>query len=255
MLCYTIGIYYPAKNSLPVLVMEKMQFSLREVIENHSKLLSEEKLLILIDVCLGLQYLHSRDPPIAHRDLTPNNILLCSNLRAKITDLGVARIMNATDTKSLTQTPGNFCFMPPESLDDKPVYGLSLDMFSFGGVILYVCTEQWPEPAPIIVFTPENKRIILTEPQRRQRYLDEMIGGVYADLKSLVISCLDGNPKNRPLVAKALLKIRNAYEEKMYTLASKGRTAQMRDTQEQLPRLQQQGHKPWPGQKQISQVS
>ena len=42
------------------------------------------------------------------------------------------------DAKTLTKVPGTSVFMPPEALDDKPVYGPSLDVFSFGGVILYV---------------------------------------------------------------------------------------------------------------------
>ena len=57
---------------------------------------------ILHDVCLGLQCLHTRNPPIVYWDLTPNNILLCCHLRAKISDLGVARTLQATDT-TLTQ--------------------------------------------------------------------------------------------------------------------------------------------------------
>ena len=136
--------------------------------------------------------------------------------------------------------------MPPECLGNKPVYGLPLDIFSFGGVILYVCTQQWPQPASLIRFDPDtDSRVVLTELQRRQQYLDEMIG-VYKDLKSLVVSCLDDNPKNRPLVAEVLLeikRIKNAYIEKMYTtisVAGKQSTTQLQDQQEQLPDLQQQ---------------
>ena len=220
-----------------------MRFSLRSLVEHSTRLSWEKKLSILNDVCFGLKYLHSRDPPVIHRDLTPNNILLCSHHRAKISDLGVAKIMHTTDTKTLTQAPGTNDFMPPECLASKPVYGLPLDMFSFGGVILYICTQKWPQLAPLIDFNPDtNERIVLTELQRRQQYLDEMLG-VYADLKSLVISCLDDNPKQRPLVTKALLKIKrikDTYEEKMYTTipaATKRLTAKV---QERLPQLQQQ---------------
>ena len=46
--------------------------------------------------------------------------------------------MTTGGTKALTKTPGTSVFMPPETLDDKPVYGPPLDVFSFGGVILYV---------------------------------------------------------------------------------------------------------------------
>ena len=221
-----------------------MQFSLRTLVENRSSLQWEDKLSILIDVGFGLQYLHSRDPPIVHRDITPNNILLCNHLRAKISDLGVAKVMHTTDTKTLTQAPGTNDFMPPESLASKPVYGLSLDIFSFGGVILYICTQQWPELAPLIEFNPDTGiRTVLTEIQRRQQHLDKMIG-VYADMKSLVISCLDDNSKNRPLVGEMLQEIqqvKNRYSEKMYFIVSgKQSTTPLQDKKEQPPCLQQQ---------------
>ena len=217
--CVTVGVYYPAKDKMPVIVMEKMYNSLRGLVERHTEIPFTNIVSILNDVCFGLQYLHSRNPPIVHRDLTPNNILLCYHLRAKITDLGVAKVMQTTDTKTLTRAPGTHDFMPPESLANKPVYGLPLDIFSFGGVILYVTTQQWPQPAPWIDFDPDTGgRIVLTELQRRQQYLDT-ITGFYADLKPLVMSCLDDNPKKRPSVAQVLLdikKVKNAYLQKSF---------------------------------------
>ena len=213
--------------------------------ESCSKLAWEKKLSILNDVCFGLQYLHSRNPPIIHRDLTPNNILLCSHLRAKISDLGVAKILHGTDTKTLTQTPGTNAFMPPECLASKPVYSLPLDMFSFGGVILYVCTQQWPQLAPLIAFDPNTgNRVVLTELERREQDLDKMFG-VFEDLKSLVLSCLDDNPKNRPLVAKALQEIKelkSTYDEMIYTIPSgtgKQSITQLQDQEKQPSQLLQ----------------
>ena len=57
---------------LPVMVMEKMQHSLRGLVEYYDNIPLNVKLSILDEVCLGLRYLHSRNPPIVHRDLTPN---------------------------------------------------------------------------------------------------------------------------------------------------------------------------------------
>ena len=243
-------MFYPAEDKLPVIIMEKMYNSLRGLVEKHTDIPFNNILSILNDVCLGLQYLHGRNPPIVHRDLTPNNILLCYHLRAKITDLGVAKVMQATDTKTLTQAPGTNDFMPPESLANKPVYGLSLDIFSFGGVVLYVTTQEWPQPAPWIDFDPNTGgRIVLTELQRRQQYLDNM-RGAYADLKPLVISCLDDNPKHRPSVAKVLLDIKKAkhvYCQKLYSIvwaaedsSEHQSTPQLQDQQDQMPQWQQQ---------------
>ena len=160
------------------------------------------------DVCLGLQYLHTRVPPIIHRDLTPNNILLCYHYRAKISDLGIATTLRANDTR-MTKTPGTPDFMAPECLFDNPEYGLSLDIFSFGGVILYMAAHQWPHSAPWLTFDCKtDKKIVHTsEVQQRQHYIDK-ITGPHKSLIPLIISCLDDNPKNRPTVGKLLAELK-----------------------------------------------
>ena len=211
----SLGVYYPAMDQyrLPVMVMEKMQHSLRSLVENYDNIPLNVKLSILDEVCLGLRYLHSRNPPIVHRDLTPNNILLGRCLEAKITDLGVAKVMQTTDTKTMTKAPGTTDFMPPECLADRPVYGVSLDVFSYGGVILYTITQLWPQPSSWVQFDPDTgRRMVLSELERRQRYLDKMTGGA-ADIKPLVMSCLDDNPKKRPPLTHVSMTIKRAKDE------------------------------------------
>ena len=63
---------------LPVMVMEKMQQSLRNLIEEYVNIPWSVRLSILNDVCCGLRYLHSNNPPIVHCDLTPNNVQLAT---------------------------------------------------------------------------------------------------------------------------------------------------------------------------------
>ena len=200
-------------DTLPIMVMEKMQCSLRGMVEMHTNIPMNVKLSILDEVCLGLRYLHSRNPPIAHRDLTPNNILLGDHLEAKITDLGVAKLMMQTSaSRTMTRAPGTTDFMPAESLADKPVYGLPLDVFSFGALILYTATQLWPQPSSWIQFDAHGMRITVTEVTRRQQYLNKMLGDT-ADLKPLVTSCLDDNPSNRPLIEQVsaeIKKLKNA---------------------------------------------
>ena len=214
MLYNSIGVYYPAKSKfrIPVIIMEKMQFSLTKLVEIHSKtcISLNNTVTILKDVCLGLEYLHTRTPQIVHRDLTPNNILLCQHFRAKITDLGMARTLEATNTKTLTKAPGTPDFMPLECLIDKPVYGLPLDIFSFGGVILHVTTRQWPTPAPWVRVDPNTgeKLTLTSELQRRQLYLDKMTK-TYEKFKPLVKSCLNDNPNDRPTVVEVLIEIKS----------------------------------------------
>ena len=206
----SLGVYYPEmdQHRLPVIVMERMQHSLRGLVEKYDNIPLNVKLSILDEVCLGLRYLHSRNPPIVHRDLTPNNILLGYRLEAKITDLGVAKAVKSDNRKIMTKLPGTPDFMPPEAHSKRPVYGPSLDVFSYGGVILNVTTQLWPEPTDPTEFNPDTgRREVVSEVKRRQEYLDKMTGRV-ADLKPLVKSCLDDNPKNRPLVAEVSMTIK-----------------------------------------------
>ncbi|XP_065917496.1 probable serine/threonine-protein kinase DDB_G0271402 [Dysidea avara] len=205
-----LGVYYPARDQyrLPVMVMEKMQLSLRGLVENYNNIPLNVKLSILDEVCLGLRYLHSRNPPIVHCDLTPNNILLGRSLEAKITDLGVAKVMQTDSKMTMTKFPGTPDFMPPEALTKRPVYGPPLDVFSYGGVALIVITQQWPELTDREQLSRNTDRWeVVSEVMRRQKYLNMFTGGA-ADLVSLVTSCLSDNPEKRPSVLEVSMEIK-----------------------------------------------
>ena len=211
MIVTSLGVYYPTMNQykLPVMVMEKMQHSLRGLVEKYDNIPLNVKLSILDEVCLGLRYLHSRNPPIVHRDLTPNNILLGGHLETKITDVGIAKVVKlSNDQKTMTKQPGTLDFMPPEALTIRPVYEPSLDVFSYGGVILNVTTQLWPQPTNCTQFNPDNDVWeVVSEVKRRQQYLDKMTGSA-ADLKPLVISCLNNSPSNRPTLIEVSMTIK-----------------------------------------------
>ena len=145
------GMYYREGSLLPVLVMEKMECDLNQFLTKHKKgSLPDDRVLgILLDVSKGLVYLH-KEMKIAHRDLSSNNILLTTNQSAKIADLGSARVLDKPggwdpETK-LTKQPGTADFMPPEALENPPRYTVSVDVFSFGCVVIHLCTHQWPTP-------------------------------------------------------------------------------------------------------------
>ena len=211
----TLGVYYPSTDqyTLPVIVMEKMQQNLRGLVENYDNIPLNVKMTILDEVCLGLRYLHSRNPPVVHRDLTPNNILLGYRLEAKITDLGGAKVVPRNDKqKALTRVPGTPDFMPPEALSVTPEYGPPLDVFSYGGVILNVTTQLWPQPTDLVKRNPDTgRREVVSEVKRRQRYLDKITGDA-ADLKPLVMSCLNDSPEERPPVAQVSMTIKRVKE-------------------------------------------
>jgi len=77
--------------------------------------------------------------------------------------------------------------MGPEALLESTEYGLSLDIFSYGGVILHVVNQEWPKPLHYVMTDPETrKRVALSEVQQHQEHFDK-ISGAPAGLKSLVI--------------------------------------------------------------------
>ena len=176
--------------------------SLTSFVDKHEKISVHIKYSIVHDVSLGLCYLHNRDPPIIHRDLSPNNVLLTAHHVAKISDLGVAKVIKADSRKTMTKAPGTVDFMPPESLANSPVYGPPMDVFSFAGIILHTFNQQWPRPTEQVQFDPKTrKRVALSEVERCQQYLDKMMQGEAEVLKPLVEECLDDDPAVRPTIA------------------------------------------------------
>ena len=213
-----IGICYLRNDSyLPVMIMELMDHSLTSFIRDKPEVDIKVKLSILLNVSRGLTYLHSRDPPIIHRDLSPNNVMLTDKLVAKIGDLGVAKLIQ-TDSKhtknKMTKAPGTTDFMPPESLTDNPAYDTSLDIFSFGGVTLFIMGGEWPTPIAPIEFDPKTRAVRgFTEVERRQHHLCMMVGEA-GELRSLVEKCLDNDPATRPtaITLSASIKVLYTYK-------------------------------------------
>ena len=210
-----LGVYYPPgtgvgganRMRLPVMVMEMMADSLTSFVEKHEKIPVHIKYSIVHDVSLGLCYLHNHDPPIVHRDLSPNNVLLTAHHVAKISDLGVAKVIKADSRKTMTKAPGTVDFMPPECLANSPVYGPPMDVFSFAGIILHTFNQQWPRPTVQVQFDPKTRRrVALSEVERRQEYLDKMVGETEV-LRRLVEECLDDDPAVRPTIATVCERI------------------------------------------------
>ena len=209
-----LGVYYPTgvgganRTRLPVMVMEMMSDSLTSFVGKHEKIPVHIKYSIVYDVSLGLCYLHNHDPPIVHRDLSPNNVLLTVHHVAKISDLGVAKVIKADSRKTMTKAPGTVDFMPPEALANNPEYGPPMDVFSFAGIILHTFSQQWPRPTEQVQFDPKTRKMMaLSEVERRQQYLDKMIGEAEV-LRPLVEESLDNDPAVRSTIATVCERIR-----------------------------------------------
>ena len=197
-----LGVCFEQGSPLPVLVMEYLHTTLSACLEKYGVLPKEISYGVLRDVALGLRYLHELSPPIVHRDLSANNVLLTSNMNAKLSDLGVAKILNLTPARmtQMTQTkaPGTPCYMPPEALTAQPKYTSKIDIYSYGVLIIHTLCGRWPFPGEAFHPDPQNPDAIIpaSEVERRAEYLQEI--GNDHPLMGLVHRCLSNISARRP---------------------------------------------------------
>ena len=200
------GIYHPPGARVPSLVMERLHCSLTSLLENNPVVPIGTKISIIKDVALGLRYLHKRNPPIIHRDLSSNNVLLSKGMEGKIGDLGTARLVDPRRQSRMTKAPGTVDFMPPEALEDVANirYGKELDVFSFGCVMLHTLSHQWPTPSQAVIINPETGLVTggRSEVERRSKYFERIDGSRPDVLIPLIESCLSNLPKNRPSIVR-----------------------------------------------------
>ncbi len=179
--------------------------SLSSTLEKYPSIPSSMKFVVLLDVACGLSYLHTRKEPVVHRDLSSNNVVLTDNFRAKIVDFGVARVVPLEQLElRLTTMPGTAVFMPPEAFPENPIYDISLDIFSYGVLILNVINQTWPKAKDRV-----EGGSILTEIQRRAGDLGKM---TCEELKPFTVRCLQQEPPQRPTALQAIEELTKLVE-------------------------------------------
>uniref|UniRef100_A0A8C7DE36 Serine/threonine-protein kinase WNK4 n=1 Tax=Oncorhynchus kisutch TaxID=8019 RepID=A0A8C7DE36_ONCKI len=113
-------------------------------LKTYLKRFKEMKLKLLQrwsrQILKGLHFLHTRTPPIIHRDLKCDNIFITGPTGSvKIGDLGLATLKRASFAKSVIGTPE---FMAPEMYEEK--YDEAVDVYAFGMCILEMATSEYP---------------------------------------------------------------------------------------------------------------
>ncbi len=191
-----IGVHFYGRSENDLaLVMERLHTDTAAFVRLHDNVPIPIKLSIMLDVSYGLLYLHTQTPPIIHRDLTAPNVLLTTDLRAKIADLGVSKVLKDLQHITLTTAPGNVNYMAPETKTQKPLYGTSVDIFSVGHLILHIAIQDWPKLYKVtdhLSIAPGQMEIA-----ERRCALDEGMGKEHP-LYDLALDCLLDNPSERP---------------------------------------------------------
>ena len=208
-----LGVAYLPGSPIPVLLMEKLQTSLDNLLETSPNIPLDVKVHLLTGTAQGVVYLHSHTPPIAHRDLTARNILIDSGLTAKIADLGVARMVNIQPGQlaaTMTAGPGNNLYMPPETVQEEGAtrYNTAIDIFSFGVVSLFTLTQTFPKDLkPPNYRDPTTRKLVArSEIERCEHYIQPMQAtlGEAHPLVRLTLDCLEYNPEDRPSAVDVL---------------------------------------------------
>ena len=210
-----LGVYHQPGYILPALVMEYLPLTLAQCLDQYGVLPNEISYSILRDVALALSYLHQHTPPVIHRDLSANNVLLTRGMTAKISDLGVARIFDLSKSRmrTMTQTPGTMCYMPPEALEPDARYNSKVDVFSYGVLMVHVFSGEWPFPTKAVKVDPndDSRMIPQSEADRRQVMLDAI--GMHNPQMNLILLCLHNSPTRRPEADNILTQVSRVAEQ------------------------------------------
>ena len=201
-----LGMFRDADTHLPVLLMELMDDSLTHFLESSKQPISYHiQVNICHDVTLALSFLHSNN--IVHRDLSSNNILLRGSVLAKVTDFGMARLSDINPQATCftnTMCPGTDVYMPPEAVQDEPVYTEKIDCFSFGAITIQILTRQFPKPGKRLQAVDFNHpglpkgtlMISVPEIERRQNHISQ-VDPNHA-LLPIALDCLKDKDSERP---------------------------------------------------------
>lgn len=159
-----------------------------------SKLVPMMQAIDLIrQVCRGLALAHSEDPPIIHRDIKPQNILVgyeTDGLRARISDFGLAKSVNPLTLHATAA--GTLSFKAPEAFKTEKSDSCAGDVWSLGVTMYLLMTDKLPyQVDPDLGW--ENRKAFdkqISSPSEINFEVDK-------PLEAIVLKCLERRPENR----------------------------------------------------------
>jgi len=148
--------------------------TLRKIVQEDGPFATDEIFQITVQICNVLEYLHGLSPPIVHRDLTPDNLMLRPDKLVRLLDFNVAQQLESNATKTVV---GKHNYMAPEQFKGKPC--TQSDLYSLGCTLNYLYTGADPlplsssRPSSICSSVPREMDDLiakLTQPQLPDRY-------------------------------------------------------------------------------------
>ena len=169
-----VSVYdYFRENNTVYLVMEYLSgVTLKDYVRNHGRLTDGQALYVLNKMAAALSITHSAG--VLHRDISPDNIMLCTDGKVKLIDFGAARQIMAESSSNLTVVlkPG---YTPVEQYTKKGRQGAWTDIYSLGVSLYYALTG-----------------VVLDDPYERMeddKELEENGHGINADLWEILKKC------------------------------------------------------------------
>ena len=163
--------------------------TLKEYITRHGRLSIDEAVKFTIAIAEGLEHAHTMG--IVHCDIKPHNVIITRTGRVKVTDFGIARAMNATNTVMYTNSIlGSAHYLSPEQASGKPVDG-NTDIYSLGVVLYEMLTGRVPfEGETPIAVALKHVREKVAPPTRYNPSIPPL-------LEAVVMKALSKNPSDR----------------------------------------------------------
>jgi serine/threonine-protein kinase len=134
------------ENNCFYLIMEYVPgTNLKDYIKNNGPMKTSLVKGIMMQVCSGLYYLHSLEPPVIYRDLKPSNIILRDDGKIKMIDFGISKRYNRDVADELAI--GSKGFAAPEQYGDKKGYSifntdLRTDIYGIGTTMYYLLSGK-----------------------------------------------------------------------------------------------------------------
>ncbi|KAI4306420.1 hypothetical protein L6164_029698 [Bauhinia variegata] len=177
-----------------------------------------KRLKIALGSAKGLAYLHEHaNPPIIHRDVKSNNILLDDRLNAKVSDFGLSKLLVDSERSHVTtQVKGTMGYLDPEYYMTQQLTEKS-DVYSFGVLLLELITGRRPiEQGKFIV-----REVVRVMDRSKDLYnLQEILDSTIIKttpkglekLVDLALSCVKEYAAERPSMAEVVKEIESIME-------------------------------------------